>query len=54
MVLEKYLNIFIIIYLNDIIIYSNGTENHKRQVKQVLKLDKADMILNIKKCEFFA
>jgi Reverse transcriptase (RNA-dependent DNA polymerase) len=54
MILEEYLDTFIIVYLNNVLIYSNDEEGHKRQIKQVLrKLNKAGMILNIEKCQFF-
>jgi Reverse transcriptase (RNA-dependent DNA polymerase) len=55
MVLKEYLDTFVIVYLDDILIYSNDEEDHEKQIKQVLrKLDEASMILNVDKCQFFA
>jgi Reverse transcriptase (RNA-dependent DNA polymerase) len=54
MVLEEHLDTFVIVYLDNVLIYSNDEEEHEKQIKQVLrKLDKASMILNIEKCQFF-
>jgi Reverse transcriptase (RNA-dependent DNA polymerase) len=51
MVLEEYLDTFVIVYLDDILIYSNDEEDHEKQIKQVLrKLDEAGIILNVDKC----
>ena len=36
-VLRKYLDIFIIIYFNDILIYSQTEKNHKQYISQVLQ-----------------
>jgi len=36
-VLEEYLDEFIIVYLNDIIIYLESKEEHKEYIKWVLK-----------------
>ncbi len=35
-VLRKQLRVFIVVYLNDILIYSNTLEEHKRYVYKVL------------------
>ena len=44
---------FIIIYLNNIIIYLNSEQEHKKYIKWVLKkLYKKDMPVIIKKCKF--
>jgi len=52
-VLEEHLNEFIIMYLNDIIIYSNLEEEHKKHVKWVLKkLYNENIPIIIEKCEF--
>ena len=41
-------------YLDDIIIYSPDITSHKRHVDTVLEnLNKANLVINIKKCEFF-
>ena len=51
--LGEYLNNFVIIYLNDIIIYLNSKEEHKKYVKWVLKrLYKENMLIIVKKYKF--
>jgi len=53
-ILSKYLDIFCVVYLDDILIYSKSAEEHEKHVRIVLKaLEEAGMILNIKKCSFF-
>ena len=53
-ILGEYLDEFIIIYLNNIIIYLISKEEYKEYVKQVLKrLQEEQMLVVIKKCEFF-
>ena len=45
---------FIIVYLNNIIIYLNNEQEHEEHIKWVLKkLYKEDMPIIIKKCEFY-
>ena len=52
-VLYNHLNEFVIIYLNDILIYSENEENHEKHVKKVLKkFQKKKLYLKLKKCEF--
>ena len=52
-VLEEYLDDFIIVYLNNIIIYFNKKEEHRRHIKQVLqRLYNKNIPITIKKCEF--
>ena len=42
------------VYLDNIIIYLNSKQEHKKYIKQVLKrLYKEDMSIAIKKCEFY-
>ncbi len=51
--LRQYLNIFVIAYLNDIMIYLITLKKHVQHVSQVLKcLNKRDLRLKLKKCEF--
>ena len=52
--LRKYLDIFVIAYLNDILIYTKGTlKEHIQAVKKVLKaLQEADIRLQPDKCKF--
>ena len=52
--LEEYLDEFIIVYLNNIIIYSNSKEEHFQYIKWVLQgLVNKKMLVAIKKCEFY-
>ena len=52
--LGEHLNEFIIIYLNNIIIYSNSKEKYREYIKWVLKkLYKENILIVIKKCEFY-
>ena len=53
-ILEEHLNKFIIVYLNDIIIYLENKKEYKEYIKWVLKrLQEEQMLVAIKKCEFF-
>jgi len=52
-VLRQYLNQFVIIYLNDIIIYSKILKKHISYVFKVLKcLNIKNLHFKLKKCEF--
>src|SRR6266536_999392 len=52
-VLRKYLGKFVLVYLNDIIIYSKTFEKHKEHVKLVFKaLRAASLMMKPKKCKF--
>ena len=45
---------FVIVYLNNIIIYSNSKKEHKEYIEWVLnRLYKENMLVIIKKCEFY-
>jgi hypothetical protein len=49
-ILRKYLDDFVIAYLDDILIYSKTKKEHVKHVTQVLKaLEKANMKINKKK-----
>jgi len=51
--LRQYLDIFVIAYLNDIMIYSITLKEHVQHVFQILKcLNKRDLRLKPEKCEF--
>ncbi len=51
--LQQYLNQFVIIYLNDIMIYLNILKEHINYVFKVLEcLNKKNLRLKLKKCEF--
>jgi hypothetical protein len=51
--LREYLDIFYIVYLDDVLIYSDSLEDHRKHVKLVLQaLREAGLQTEIKKCEF--
>jgi hypothetical protein len=51
--LRKYLDIFCIAYLDDVLIYSDSLEDHRKHVKLILRaLRKAGLQAEIEKCEF--
>ena len=53
--LEEYLDNFVIIYLDDILIFMNRTrEEHAEHIRKVLtKLMEEDVMLKLKKYKFF-
>ncbi len=52
--LRQYLNRFVIAYRNDIMIYLNILKENVNHVFKVLKyLDKRNLHLKLKKCEFY-
>ena len=52
-VLYNYLNEFIIAYLNNILIYSENEENHKKHIKKILrKFQEKIFYFKSKKCKF--
>ena len=54
-ILRKYLNVFVIAYLNDILIYFNTKKEHEQHVRKVLKkLKKAELKVKLKKSRFHA
>jgi hypothetical protein len=51
--LRQYLNVFVIAYLNDIMIYLITLKKHVQHVSQILKcLNQRDLRLKPEKCEF--
>ena len=51
--LHEYLDVFVIIYLDDILIYSTSKGEHRKHVKLVMeKLKKYSLLLKPEKCEF--
>src|SRR6266496_2447906 len=52
-VLYDYLNEFIIVYLNNILIYFKNKENHEKHVKEVLRrFQEKNLYLKSEKCKF--
>jgi transposase InsO family protein len=52
-VLRDYLDDFVVVYLDDILIYSESLDEHTAQVKKVLKkLEAAGICLKLEKCAF--
>ena len=50
---RKYLNIFVIIYVNDILIFSNNQQKHNKYVRLMLnRLKQYDFFVKLNKCEF--
>src|SRR5437762_4083939 len=50
----KFLDVFVIMYIDDILIYSFMLSEHQKHVHMILKcLKKADLQCNIKKCKFY-
>jgi hypothetical protein len=53
--LWPYLDVFVIAYLDDIVVYSNMVEEHREHVRTVLKaLLQVGLYLKLRKCEFIA
>ena len=51
--LREHLDVFVIAYLDDILVYSKTLEDHQRHVSQVLNcLEARDLRLKPEKCEF--
>ena len=51
--LHEYLDIFVIVYLDDILVYSTSEEEHIKHVRLVLdKLKEYSLLLKPEKCEF--
>jgi hypothetical protein len=51
--LMKYLNEFVITYLDDILMYSNSKKDHVQHVRKILqRLREANIQINVNKCEF--
>ena len=51
--LREHLNVFVIAYLNDILIYFRTLSKHKQHVRMMLQcLEKRQLLLKLEKCEF--
>ena len=52
-VLKEFTRKFVIMYLDDILIFSQNREEHLRNLKLVLRtLQKEKLLINLKKCSF--
>jgi len=51
-ILRQYIGKFVQVYLDDVIIYSNNLDEHKKHIKAVLeKIRKANLKLKLSKCQ---
>jgi len=54
-VFSDLLDVYIVVYLNDILIYSDDITQHRSHVKEVLnRLQKAGLYVKAEKCEFYS
>ena len=52
-VLREHLNVFMIIYLDNILVYSKNEKDYKKHVRQILNaLEKADLRIVLEKSQF--
>ena len=52
--LRKYLDHFVIVYLDDILVYSKIREEHIQYIKEVLQtIKEADLRIKLSKTEFY-
>jgi len=54
-IFSNLLDVYVMIYLDDILIHSNNMSEHHQHMKEVLKcLCKADLYAKAEKCEFYS
>ena len=52
--LRAYLDIFVVVYLNNILVYSKSKENYIKHVRTVLRcLDNYNLQVKLEKCKFY-
>ena len=52
-ILKEHLNMFVIIYLDDVLVYLKNKKNHKKYIKQILNtLKKTDLRIVLEKSQF--
>ena len=53
-VLREHLNVFVIIYFNDILVYSKNKKNYKKHIRQILNaLKKVNLRIISEKSQFY-
>jgi hypothetical protein len=53
-ILREFLNIFYIVYIDDILIFSDSKKEHAQHLRAILKkLAKASLFIKGEKCDFF-
>src|SRR6266496_4945951 len=52
-ILHDYLNDFVVVYLDDILVCSDTFEKHLAHIRKVfIKLQEANLVIKLKKCKF--
>ena len=54
-IFQPFLDHFVVVYLDDILVYSKSADNHEKHLRQVLAvLEKNKFYCKLKKCIFFS